>query len=104
VKTDEQGHYRFRTIRPGSYPGRDNPAHVHMHVLEVGCCTYYVASIKFTDDPLLSTADREEAAQGRGGNALVTPRWDDDGVWIVERNIFLGRGVPGYPKGSGPGP
>jgi protocatechuate 3,4-dioxygenase beta subunit len=72
-----------------------------MHVLEAGCCTYYLTSIKFTDDPLLSEADRIEAADGRGGNALVTPRRDDHGLWIVTRDIVLGRAVPDYPGGTG---
>jgi hypothetical protein len=104
VRTDEEGRYRFRTIRPGAYPSRDNPEHVHMHVLEVGCCTYYLASIKFTDDPLLSGADREAAREGRGGNALVTPRRTAEGVWLVQRDIYLGRGVPGYPGRSARAP
>lgn len=42
--TDSLGHYRFLAIRPGHYPGRTAPAHVHMHVIEPGCCTYYIAA------------------------------------------------------------
>jgi len=34
--TDAAGRYRFETIRPGSYPGRDVPQHIHMHVIEPG--------------------------------------------------------------------
>jgi protocatechuate 3,4-dioxygenase beta subunit len=102
ARSDEMGRYQFHTIRPGAYPSGSNPQHVHMHVLEVGCCTYYLSSIKFTDDPLLSEAEREQALEGRGGNALVTPRRNEAGVWIVNRDIYLGRGIPGYPVGSRP--
>jgi protocatechuate 3,4-dioxygenase beta subunit len=96
ARTDAQGHYRFDTIRPASYPGNEVPAHVHLHVIEPGCCTYYIDSIHFADDPLLSPADRREMASGRGGGGLVSPRRDEDGTWIVERDITLGEGVPGY--------
>jgi protocatechuate 3,4-dioxygenase beta subunit len=71
-----------------------------MHIIEVRCCTYYLSSIHFTDDPLLTGADREEAMGGRGGNSLVTPRRDENGIWIVTRDIHLGQGVPGYPGRS----
>jgi protocatechuate 3,4-dioxygenase beta subunit len=70
VTTDARGHYRFETIRPGSYPSRSEPAHVHMHVIEVGRWTYYIDSVRFDDDPLLSAAERRSAG-GRGGPGLV---------------------------------
>lgn len=94
--TDADGRYEFQTILPGHYPGRNAPRHVHMHVIEPGCCTYYVDSIHFTDDPLLDEAARRDTADARGGSGLVTPRRGDDGSWIVERDVRLGRNVPGY--------
>jgi protocatechuate 3,4-dioxygenase beta subunit len=96
VRTDGSGQFRFDTIRPASYPNNDIPAHVHLHVVEPGCCTYYLTSIHFTDDPLLSEEERERVRQGRGGSGLVTPERDADGVWLVARDIHLGEGVPGY--------
>ena len=94
--TDSLGHYRFTTIRPGHYPGRGTPAHVHMHVIEPGCCTYFIASIHFRDDPLLSDKARREAETGRGGSGLTSPAREPDGIWRVNRDIQLGAGVPGY--------
>jgi Tol biopolymer transport system component len=96
AETDSAGHYEFDTIRPGPYPGRDDPQHVHMHVIEPGCCTYYLASIHFRDDPRLTSEEREEDRDGRGGSGLVTPIRDQSGTWIVTRNIVLGHLVPGY--------
>lgn len=98
VRTGPDGRYRFETIRPGSYPSRDVPAHIHMHVIEPGCCTYYLASIHFTDDPLVSDDERERFAEGRGGSGLVRPERDERGVWVVRRDIRLGERVPGYPR------
>ena len=54
VRSDSAGRYRFETIRPGGYPGSSAPEHIHMHVIEPGRCTYYVADIMFDDDPRLS--------------------------------------------------
>lgn len=95
ARTDEGGRYRFDTIRPASYPSQTMSAHVHMHVIEPDCCTYYIASIRFTDDPLLTDEERHPGADARGGPGLAEPRLED-GVWWVERDIQLGRGVPGY--------
>jgi protocatechuate 3,4-dioxygenase beta subunit len=103
ARTDSMGRYRFTTIRPASYPSGTNPAHVHMHVIEPGCCTYWIASIHFSDDPLLSDEEREEVEGGRGGDGLVTPGRDAADVWQVRRDIVLGRRVPGYEGRSGEG-
>ena len=94
--TDSLGHYRFVTIRPGHYPKRDTPQHVHMHVIEPGCCTYYIASIHFDDDPLLSDSTRRSEDAGRGGSGLARATRSADGAWHVHRDIRLGAGVPGY--------
>lgn len=100
VETNEEGRYRFDTIRPASYPSTTVPAHVHLHVLEPGCCTYWIDSIHFLDDPYLG--DRERAGQGgRGGSGLVTPERGEDGAWEVRRDVVLGENVPGYPGGGG---
>jgi protocatechuate 3,4-dioxygenase beta subunit len=96
ARTDDRGHYRFDTIRPVGYPGTDMPAHVHMHVIEIGHCTYYIDSIEFLDDPRLPRTARESRDGCRGGCGLVMPRRDENGVWHVTRDIVLGESVPGY--------
>jgi protocatechuate 3,4-dioxygenase beta subunit len=93
--TDAQGRYRFDTIRPGAYPGRNIPEHVHMHVIEPGAGTYYIDDLRFLDDPLLTKANRSSSE--RAGNGLSLPVIRDD-VWHVRRDIVLGLGIPGYEK------
>ncbi len=100
ARTDERGRYRFETIRPAGYPDTNLPQHVHMHVLEVGRCTYYIEDIHFQDDPRLTQAMRERMTQGRGGRAVVAPTKDAAGTWLVQRDIVLGQHVPGYPGAS----
>ena len=58
ARTDAHGRYRFDTIRPRAYPGRDVPEHVHMHVIEPGKGTYYIDELRFEDDPLMTSANR----------------------------------------------
>lgn len=94
VRSDAQGRYAIDTIRPGSYPGEDVAEHVHMHVLEPGCFTYYIDDLMFLDDPKLSAEERQQA-HGTGGNGFLRPVMAD-GRWQVERDIVLGLDVPGY--------
>jgi protocatechuate 3,4-dioxygenase beta subunit len=101
--TDADGRYEFDTILPGHYPGRAAARHVHMHVIEPGCCTYFIDSIHFTNDPLLGEEARTRAGDARGGSGLTTPRRGEDGVLVVERDIYLGRHVPGYGQMSSAG-
>lgn len=98
ARTGEEGDYAFETIRPASYPDRRIPAHVHMHVIEPGCATYYIDEIQFTDDPLLTPRERGQHSDQRGGTGLATPvREDAKGPWRVTRDIRLGLNIPGYP-------
>ncbi len=95
-QTDAQGEYRFDTIRPGSYPGRDVPEHIHMHVIEPGRATYYIDDVVFSDDPKLTPRQIHKVSRGRGGLGIVTPE-RREGVWQVRRDIVLGQDIPGYP-------
>jgi protocatechuate 3,4-dioxygenase beta subunit len=95
VKTDSQGRYAFDTIRPGSYPSTDIPQHIHFHVIEPGCSTYYIDDIMFRDDPKLTPTQIRRIAKNRGGSGISTPV-RKDGIWYVTRDIHLGSGIAGY--------
>lgn len=96
VKTDEMGHYRFETIRPGGYPTSSIPQHIHMHIIEPGRGTYYIDDILFEDDTRLTQVHHEQMRRGRGGDGFCQPTRDPDGTWRVERDIILGKNIPGY--------
>jgi protocatechuate 3,4-dioxygenase beta subunit len=95
ARTDTKGRYVFDTIRPGSYPDSNTPQHVHMHIIEPGCATYFIKEMHFSDDPMrqqLSEQDRK----GEESEAVVeTPRKTVRG-WEVTRDIQLGENVQGY--------
>jgi protocatechuate 3,4-dioxygenase, beta subunit len=73
--TDDQGRYRFVTIRPGAYPWKNDgnswrPAHIHFSMFGPAFATRLVTQMYFPGDPLLAfdpifngTAD--EAARQR---------------------------------------
>ena len=95
--SDAAGQYRFRTIRPGSYPNLRIAAHVHLHVIEPGKGTYYIDDLHFADDPLLTPADRQRLPN-RGGSGVALPEQDPQGAWHARRDIVLGLNIPDYPN------
>jgi protocatechuate 3,4-dioxygenase beta subunit len=95
VRSDERGHYRFDTIRPGGYPDTEIPQHIHMHVIEPRRCTYWIDDVVFDDDPRLTERQRRTLVTGRGGDGLVVPRRDAAG-WSARRDIVLGAGITDY--------
>ena len=99
VKTDANGRFTFQTIRPANYPDTTIPQHIHMHVIEPGCATYYIDELLFTDDRMFQRMAPEEVARegsGRGGKGITTPKRDASGTWHIERDIHLGQNIPGY--------
>jgi protocatechuate 3,4-dioxygenase, beta subunit len=56
--TDDDGRYRFVTIRPGAYPWRNHhnawrPAHIHFSLFGVSFAQRLVTQMYFEGDPLL---------------------------------------------------
>ena len=98
ARTDPSGRYRFETIRPAGYPGARIAQHIHLHVIEPGCCTYYIDDVHFEDDERLDAEDLERLLSGRGGSGLVRAEVGEDGDWYARRDIRLGENVPGHPR------
>ena len=56
--TDEEGNYRFLTIKPGAYPWRNHdnawrPAHIHFSLFGSGLLSRLVTQMYFPNDPLI---------------------------------------------------
>lgn len=94
IRTEKDGHYTIYTFRPGAYPRRNVPEHIHLTVKEPDRNEYYIDDIHFMDDPLLTDSARR-GAQKRGGNGIVQPVLKD-GILTVERDIILGMNIPNY--------
>lgn len=97
MKTNEKGEYKFGTRIPVAYPGRINPAHIHIIVKEPGMNPYYIDDFLFDKDPLLTQAERSKL-QNRGGNGiLIIPKaFDTLSIKKAERDIYLGKNIPNY--------
>ena len=59
VLTDDQGRYRFKSIKPGAYPWRNHynawrPAHIHFSLFGPAWATRLVTQMYFPGDPLLA--------------------------------------------------
>jgi protocatechuate 3,4-dioxygenase beta subunit len=92
ARTNAAGEYRFETIRPGAYPGRRDPQHVHYTIKEPDRREYWIEEVIFSDDPLVTSMHRtRDSRNPRGGPGLVTPTRDAAGTWIVRRDITLER-------------
>lgn len=97
VKTDSSGRYFIYTVRPGKYPTRDFPAHIHMTIKEPNEINeYYIDDVVFDDDKLLTTAYRKKM-ENRTGSGVVTMVKQKDSLLVGERNIILGLNIPNYP-------
>lgn len=62
MTTDQEGRFRFETIRPGAYPGARVPAHIHVQCWSREFPPQWTPDILFEDDPLISARERRESA------------------------------------------
>lgn len=77
--TGEDGHFRIRTIRPGSYPGDKVPAHIHFFVEAPGYEGQEL-TLYFTGDPLLP-ADSGDRFLDDPRTFIYPLERDADGMW-----------------------
>jgi protocatechuate 3,4-dioxygenase beta subunit len=89
--TNEQGAYRFLTVRPGAYPWRNEinawrPAHIHFSVLGHAWKDRLVTQMYFSDDPLLGRDPIFNAVPESSRSRLIA-RYDHD---VTEPEWALG--------------
>ena len=95
VKTDRDGKYSFYTLRPGVYPNRTSPAHIHPTILEPSGKYYWLGSYHFEGDSLLT--DKEiNPDSPRGGSSGLLTLTKEGNIWIGTRDIILGKNIPDY--------
>jgi protocatechuate 3,4-dioxygenase beta subunit len=87
AKTDAQGRYEFRTIRPAPYPGRSIAAHIHFHVYGAGFPLQWTPELLFAGDQFIKRAEIDSsAALGRFANVQALTK-SSDGVLHCSFNI-----------------
>lgn len=83
AKADDAGRFTFETIRPGPYPDRRGPAHVHFTIFTPSGERYHAGEAKFEDDELVSAREREASKQA-GDFGEVRPVRREGGKEHVE--------------------
>jgi protocatechuate 3,4-dioxygenase beta subunit len=87
LKTDAQGRFEFRTIKPGKYPEGRNPAHIHFKAWGAGFDQQMPIELFFAGDSDLPPADR--VPRSGKWNAVCSPTRDAAGALHCTYNIKL---------------
>lgn len=89
VKTNTRGRYTIHTIKPGSYPGSRNPAHIHAIVRPPGEQGKWIDDFLFDGDPYLREQDVRRYANKGSFSCIVKMTKEQDGTLRGERNIVV---------------
>jgi protocatechuate 3,4-dioxygenase beta subunit len=95
IRTDRGGKYTFYTLKPGTYPDRSSPAHIHPVLLEPDGSYYWLGSYHFAGDPLLTEKEIHPRSP-RGGSSGLLELKKEGNLMVGNRDIILGKNVPGY--------
>ena len=95
LKTGPDGRFCFFTTMPGTYPNRQEPAHIHPTLLEPDGKYYWLHSIVFAGDPLLGTDQKTSNATQRGNSGLIHLNKNGN-QWEGQINFILGKNIPNY--------
>ncbi len=95
VITDSNGKYTFYTLKPGIYPSRSSPVHIHPTILEPNGKYYWLGSYHFAGDPLLTEKELSPKLP-RGGNSGLLILRKEGNLLVGERDIILGENIPDY--------
>ncbi len=91
VMTDNEGNYKFYTVKPGAYPWGNHenawrPPHIHFSLFGNNICTRLITQMYFPNDPLLKYDPIYLGVPEKGRELLVS----DFKLEITEPNFALG--------------
>ena len=95
MKTGKDGRYAFYTLKPGTYPDRSEPVHIHITILEPDGKYYWLGSYHFEGDPLLTKKERTPVSPRGGSSGIISLKKEGE-IHAGERDLILGKNVPGY--------
>jgi protocatechuate 3,4-dioxygenase beta subunit len=89
LETGPDGRYEFKTIRPGHYPGRRVPAHIHATLRAPGHAERWIDDYWFEGDPYLGPKERARATGKASFSPIVRVERGPNGVWRGTRDLRL---------------
>lgn len=83
IETDDDGWYRFTTIKPGAYPWRNHPnawrpAHIHFSIFGQSFLTRLVTQMYFPNDPLFAYDPMYQSIPDERARVRLVSRFDLD--------------------------
>lgn len=88
ARSDANGNYEFRTIKPAPYPSNTMPAHIHLYILEPGKPPYWIDDVVF-DGEFGVTDEYRAKMDNKGGNGIVVLAQTNEGELLAVRDILL---------------
>ncbi|MGR3492949.1 MAG: protocatechuate 3,4-dioxygenase subunit beta [Shimia sp.] len=87
--TDDEGRYRFHTIRPGAYlwpngPNAWRPAHIHLSIFGPSFAQRLITQLYFDGDPLIPLCPIVQAAPSQADVARLVARLDINAALPME--------------------
>ena len=81
--TDDQGNYRFVTIKPGAYPWRNHsnawrPAHIHFSLFGPAFITRLITQMYFPNDPLMPFDPISQSIPNERARQRLVSKFDID--------------------------
>ncbi|WKV11456.1 intradiol ring-cleavage dioxygenase [Marivirga harenae] len=95
VKTDHSGRYTIYTVKPSPYPNRAQAAHIHYTILEPNGKYYWLSSVHFNGDSLLTPRETKPDSP-RGGTVGLLSLEKEGNLHVGKRDLILGRNIPNY--------
>ncbi|MEL7257791.1 MAG: protocatechuate 3,4-dioxygenase subunit beta [Pseudomonadota bacterium] len=79
--SDDKGHYRFHTLRPGPYPWPNSknswrPAHIHVSIMGLGFPQRLITQLYFEGDPLVALCPIVQAIPDKSAIDRLVARLD----------------------------
>ncbi len=85
LRTDAEGRYEIRTIKPAGYPGRPDPQHIHVTLEARGGSEHWIDDFWFEGDPRITKRHRA----GVEPSSIVLLKPNAEGVLTAERDLKL---------------
>ena len=87
-RTDNNGYYEIRTIRPARYPDNSMPAHIHAAIQKDNGQLLWITDYVFKDDSLVDEKYLS-LLTNVGGTGVVDINKISENIWAGKRDIIL---------------